>query len=470
MSKMSSELVCNSGHNWLASSVVSRNFKVLAAMIVTAGISASGLIAQESPGDAKADPDKLPPGYVAPPGRLAIQDMDQPLVTREELKKLKNDANGFTRVRQNCDVSPSGRKVVEALVRFRFAEMTVKELKDKVDPKDAKGKAKDKDATKEKVEVPPDVPALHKRFIADVTNLGGPAKKPAEIQEMAKVIGQEVVKQAPVLLKNNFYVRLHATQILGEIDYAPAYDLLLRIIQSKDIREDEENGQPEAVKIAAINSLIRVVRFTSPTAKDRVAIAQAIVAELKKPNEFWWKQIRLIDTLRYCDTSGIDIGDNDRPYIIESLIAIAKDANRPWKVRTHACYALGRVAYPKVANMEEVVTTVSECALQLANEAAAEPKNVDWKRCFADLYFAFQAGGTSKDKDMDAEGKMPGGFLNRIKTLSQPAYQVCLPIFNDVGLGGTTNMIAKPPTAENLRKLNEFVQSRGVGSTSNAAK
>ena len=438
-------------------------------MILSTGL----LFAQESPGtEVKLDPDKLPPGYVAPPGRLAIQDRDEPLATRDELAKMKRDATNFTKIRQACDVSPSGRKVVEAFVRYRLTELTVKELKDKVDPKDAKNKSKekDKDASKEKVEVPPDIPALHKRFIADVTNIGDRTRKPAEIQEMAKVIGQEIVKQIPVLLKNNFYVRLHATQILGEIDYAPAYELLLKILQSKDISEDEENGQPEAVKIAAINSLTRIVRFASPSAKDRAAIAQAIVAELKKPNEFWWKQSRMIDTLRYCDTSGVDISENDRPYIIQCLISVAKDNTRTWKVRTHACYALGRVAYPKSANLDEVVTTITECALQLANEAAAEPKNVDWKRCFANLYLAFQAGGTPKDKDLDVEGKQPGGLLNRAKGIAQPAYQVLLPIFNDVGLGGKTETIAKPPTAENLRKLNDFVQSRRVGTNTNASR
>lgn len=484
MSDMYSDLSCNCRLQGLNLSSLSPLFilrhasvVVAAVTIFTVGMSTGSLVAQDSPGKAeevKPDPDKLPPGYVAPPGRLAIQDRDEPLVTRDELAKMKRDAANFTKVRQACDVSPSGRKVVEAFVRFRFAEMTVKELKDKVDPKDAKNKSKDKDkdkeATKEKVEVPPDVPALHKRFIADVTNIGDRTKKPADIQEMAKVIGQEIVKQVPVLLKNNFYVRLHATQILGEIDYAPAYEVLVQILQSKDITEDEANGQPEAVKIAAINSLTRIVRFATPTVKERTAIAQAIVAELKKPNEFWWKQNRLIDTLRYCDVSGVDIGDNDRPYIIQCLLAVVKDASRPWKVRTHACYALGRVAYPKSANLDEIVTTITECALQLANEAAAEPKNIDWKRCFANIYLAFHAGGTAKDKDLDSEGKQPGGLLNRAKGPAQQAYQVLLPIFNDVGLGGNSNTIAKPPTAENLRKLNEFVQSRRLGGNANASR
>ncbi len=375
--------------------------------------------------DAKNDPDRLPPGYQAPPERLSIMDLDQPIADKEEMARLKKEASKFYKTKTDCDVSPAGQKVVEATIRYRLAEMTLKEKQS-------------------------ELPSIHKRFIDEISNVGGPGRRPNEIADMTQLIGKEVLKQIPELLKNNFYVRLHAVYILGEMDYAPGYSLLLQVLQAKDIREDGNVGQPDALKVAAAMGLVRILRFANPNAKERTAIANAVVFELKKTTIYWWLQIRLIEALRYCDIVGTDPGDNDRPFVVETLLSLVKDSERDWRVRTRACYALGRVPLPKSVKPDDVVNAIAKCALELSNAAAANPSNPHWKYCFWNVYLAFHTSDTSKEKDLDVE-KKPGGLLTRTKAVAQPAYQVIVPIVNDV-LNG------KAPDAGSLKNLNDFVK------------
>ena len=357
-------------------------------------------------------------------------DLESPIATKEEMDKLKKVVNNFYKTKSDCDVSPAGRKVIEGSVRFRLAEMTRKEKKDFGD-----------------------IPALRQKFVGEITNIGDKSTRAADVQAMTQVVGQEVIKQIPELLKNNFYVRLHAILILGEMNYAPAYELLVQVLHAKDIRVDAAEGQPEAMKVAAAMGLIRILRFANPSVKDRTAIANAIIVALQDPHSYYWLQIRLVEALRYCDISGMDSGDNDRPFVVEALLSVIKDNQRNWDVRTRACYALGRVPLPRSVKVDDVVTAIADCALQTSNAAAAAPNNPHWRYRFWNLYTAFHKSDTPKEKDQDAEKKLSGGLLERSKAAAQPAYDVIHPVVNDVLAG-------KAPDAGNLQKLNEFVRKR----------
>jgi hypothetical protein len=367
------------------------------------------------------DSERLPPDYAAPPERLSIFDLEQPLASKEEMERLKRESTDFFKVKSSGDLSQTGQKAVESRIRYLLAEMTLKEKLY-------------------------DLPILRKKFVEQV----GQARQP----DMAKFIGETILKQIPPLLKNQYHVRLQAVEILGEINFYPAYELLLQVLQAKDIRDDEADGQPEAMKVAAAKSLIRIIRFDKPLPKDRLAIAQAAVAELEKPDLHWWLQVRLIDLLRYSDVPGIDTKNNDKPFVVDALMALVRDQKRGFRVRTKACYALGRVPFPKGSvKLDEVVTAISDCALQVANAAAAKPNDPEWKSCIWNIYLAFHKGGTAKDPDKDAEDKAAGGLLEKNKTAVQPAYQVIVPIVNDI-------MADKAPDAASLRNLSAFVRSR----------
>ncbi len=382
----------------------------------------------------KIDPDTLPAKWQPPPKPLAIMDLELPIATKEELAKLKKEWQKFSKVKNDCDLSQQGRAVIQASIRYRLAEMTA------ITPSVMKDK-------------PKELPELHRQIITEISVNNNSVKRPVDVAAMAEAINKEVVKQIPELLRNNFYVRLHAVLILSEMDFAPAYEILLSVVQSKDILEDAVDGQPEAIKIAAVNGLIRILRFAKGPVKDRTTIANAVVEELKKKENYWWFQKRLVESLRYCDIAGVDVGNNNRPFVVDTLISIIKDPERHWRVRAVACYALGRVPLPAAVKPEDVVTTIAGFALDLANAAAADPSNPMWKRCFTDLYLAFKPHDTPKEKDLDAEEKLPGGLLARIKGPSQPAYLVIVPIVNDV-LNG------KSPEAGNVKKLSDFVQAR----------
>ncbi len=386
------------------------------------------------------DPDWLPPTFQPLPEPLAIMSLEQPIVTKEELAKLKKDFSGkFTKALRDCDLSANGKQIIEGGIRFKLAEMTLQEKK-----KDLPDFHK--------------LPELHKNLMREISpggGVGNPNAKPADVALTVQFVNQEIVRQIPELLVNNFYVRLHAVLILSEMDFPPAHALLLQVIQAKDIHDDPVKGQPEAIKIAAMQGLVRILRFTAPPVKDRSVIAMAIVEELKKTETHWWYQLRLIEGLRHM-TVAIDAGNN-KPFVIEALLAVIKDPKRSWPVRAKACYALGRVPIPSAVNPADVVTAIADCALQLSNAAQARPNNPIWKNCFWDLYLAFKPDGSKekdgKDKDLDAEKKIPGGLLARFKPAAQPAYEVIVPICSGVIQG-------KAPDPGDVMKLSAFVKGR----------
>ncbi len=384
------------------------------------------------------DPDWLPPTFQPLPEALPIMSLEQPIVTKEELAKLKKDFSGkFTKALRDCDLSASGKQIIEGGIRYKLAEMTLQEKK-----KDLPDFHK--------------LPELHKTLMRDITTgVGNPNAKPADIALAAQFVNQEIVRQIPELLVNNFYVRLHAVLILSEMDFAPAHTLLLQVIQAKDIHDDPVKGQPEAIKIAAMQGLVRILRFTAPPVKDRSVIAAAIVEELKKTETHWWYQLRLIEGLRHMTVS-LDAGNN-KPFVIDALLAVVKDPKRSWPVRAKACYALGRVPVPAAVNPTDVVNSIADCALQLSNAAQARPNNPIWKNCFWDVYLAFKPDGTKekdgRDKDQDAEKKVAGGLLARFKPVAQPAYEVIVPICSGVIQG-------KAPDPGDVMKLSAFVKGR----------
>lgn len=392
--------------------------------------------------DLQVDPEKLPPGFQPPPERFAIMDLELPIASKEELDKLnKESLPKWFKVKNDCDLSPAGRKVVQDSIRYKLAVMTLKDMPNR-------------GAKEEKLSVISQLPALHKRFIDELQNVGHAAVRPQDRALFVEFLGKEVVRQIPELLKNNFYVRLHATMILGEMDYAGGYELLLQIIQAKDIRVDEANGQPEAVKIAAAMGLIRIVRYASPPPipKDKNIIAHAVVEELKKQDAHWWYQLRLLEVLRYCDIAGVDPANNNKPFVVECLLEVIKDQKRTWYVRAKACYVLGRVPLPPSVNTSDVVATVADFALELTNAASAKPNNPGWKSCFWDLYLTFRPNDKGNDKDVDAERKLSGGFLARIKPTATPLYNLVVPLVSDV-------LNDKVPNAGSRQSLDNFIKT-----------
>ena len=379
------------------------------------------------------DPEWLPPWFKAPPEPLEIMGHEQPIVGKEELAKLKKDRDKLSKALRDCDLSPAGRAIISGGIRYKLAQMTLRESRN-------------------------DLPKLHKQLVQDLTvdtGIGNPATTPANKLATAQYAADEVLKQIPELIKNNFYVRLHAVAILSELDFPPSHVLLLQVIQAKDIKDDPIEGQPEAIKIFAVNGLIRILKFTPIAVKDRNIIAHAVIEELKNSKSFPWYQQRLIEVLRHT-TIPVDPGDNNRPFVIESLLAVIQDPERTWEVRSFACRALGRVPVPASVNPDDIAASIAEFALDLANAAAANLNNPQWKWCFWNVYLAFKPEGTKdktgKDLDQDAEMKNPGGLLARFKSPLTP-YNRIVPIVRDI-------LHDKAPDPQDVKNLSDFVELR----------
>jgi hypothetical protein len=192
--------------------------------------------------------------------------------------------------------------------------------------------------------------------------------------------------------------------------------------------------QPEAVKVAAVNGLVRILRLGSPNVGLRTKVAEAIVAELKRKDTHPWYQMRLAGALSVVD---IDLDQAKKPFVVDILKAILADPDadtdkvngRTWAVKAEAAKSLGRVPLPAAANPPSVTRAVAVFALTLAKAAQQKPQSKaedpKWKSEFIKVYLAFQQ---LDDKDLMADKKTKSGLMNNPAAAAKSAYDLIVPM------------------------------------------
>lgn len=359
---------------------------------------------------ANPDSETLPADYVPPKEKDPLFDLDMPIALPDELVRLKNEDVKFQPVLNKALSDEASKTVIRNGIRYRLAQMC--------------------QAENFKTENLHKLYDMRVKLRSYLNNAGSAAKdlKPNDLRNFRLFVMQEFVKQATPLLENNLYVRVQIVFLMGELElvqentqkavsveaFTPVLDPLVKAIL--------DPKQPESVKLVAVNALARVLKIGTPNVNERTRIAEAMIAELAKPNTHWWYQMRLAGAL---GTAVLDQGK--QPIVVTALKGVVNDPKREWSVRTEAAMALGRVPLTPASDPSSVVRAIAELTLQLAKAAQQKPGDLKWKTEFWKVYLAFRP---LNEKDKDAAKKEKAGLLNNVLAagVAKPPYDLIVPM------------------------------------------
>lgn len=381
-----------------------------------------GAEAAKAPKTPKADPPAaadpaadsgLPPGYVPPRDPPDMMLEEKQLLTPEEQEQFKKElSNKYSKLIRNGNIRGAEVKAgVRNGIRYRLNELTI-----------AKNRR--------------DLSKIRERLtIQDLRQAGATGGlKVDQLREFRRELLTMIVEETEKLFDNNYYVRLQAAIMLGELNlmeedlakgiareaFPPAAKPLCRVILDPE--------QPEAVKIVSVLSLIRIMRQGNPNVEQKREVAAAAVAELKRTDTNYWYQTRLAEVLGSID---VQLDLNRDPFVFNALNSVLQDRDRDLRVRVQAAWSLGRHPLVPQVDLQRLSADIAAVGLDLAQKHAANPGRAQWKRCAYVLYLAFQA----KDKnDMEASRQRAGGLLNNPATVApaKEAYNQLLPVITSV--------------------------------------
>lgn len=343
--------------------------------------------------------------------------LEKPLITKEEMDAIAKETGNLGKYRtvlRKGILNEEARTLIPLGIKYRIYGMTLKENRNQLD------KFRDD---------------LVLRDLSQTGQGAGALLTDADdIREFREFVLKEVVARASDLLDNNFYVRMHAVNLLAELDlteadtrkrtplvaYTPAMVPLLKVVKDPD--------QPEAVKISAVRGLTRILELGTTNIAQRIEIAQALTTELLNADYHYWYQMRVANALAYVNTLE---GADRKPRVAHALATALADPKRHWMVRAEAARSLGRVPLDAQINIDLIAHQI----VQLGREMAAaynENKNaLYWKSAFWKLYLAFQPNG-------DYDKKTKAGLLTKVQSQSvRDAYAQVLPFAKTALSGGT---------------------------------
>lgn len=393
------------------------------------------------------DPEALPPNYTPPKDRNPLLDLDMPIALPDELEKLKKEDGKFQGVLNKAESDDAGKAVIKAGIRYRLAQMTLKENHQAENSK----------------KQPYFITKLRNDLRRDLNGAASAARhlKPEAIKEFRRNLMLEFVKQAAPLLENNLYVRIQVVILMGELElvsgdaskgiateaFTPVFDTFVQVIL--------DPKQDVSVKIAAVNGLTRILRIGTPNVIERTRIAEAVISELDsvnaadRPSEGWY-ELRLVGTL---GSAALD--QLKQAIVVTALKKVVSDPKRSWTVRTEAAKALGRVPLPPASNPASVVFVVGEMALQLSKAAQQAPADPQWKSAFWKTYLAFWPVDAN-EKDVTKANK--AGLLNNpvVAGGAKAASAHITPLCATILKGGRL-------TAAQLQALEAWVAANALG-------
>jgi len=365
--------------------------------------------------DPAVDPNGgLPANFQPPPAPPEMMTLEAPLLTeaqQENWKKIRSRYSSL--VRGSSDLSSAAdKKLLEEGLTYRLYIMT---LKDQLDRRE-----------------------LHdRRLELTSTDLqtAGKLLKPQDVRKFRQTIMETIVRLTEPLLQNNFYVRMQAVILLGELDliaedttrnlkhetYTPACELLVKVLSDPD--------QPEAIKIAAARSIIRLLRYGPAGVELRHKVATTLVSEFNRPGTHFWYQMRLAEALSTIDIS-LDL-QTRKPIMVTALQSAVRDNKRDVRVRAEAARSLGRIPLDPQVDLSALMRDIMELAQQMAAAQQQTPEQPIWKQAFFDLYLAFHHLDAA---DKNADKKIDGGLLNNPSTsaMAKQTYPMIVPMVNDV--------------------------------------
>lgn len=223
-----------------------------------------------------------------------------------------------------------------------------------------------------------------------------------------EMCADKVLEYAKDLLDVNFYARLNVAIMFSLMDiegkssasaavpYAQGGELLADMIDPRQENDLNQPEQPVAVKLCAAKGLERIGYYADPKPVLKFRFAEAIIKELKKPNNFETHktyQCQLLEALAAQD----QINDlNGEATILQTLTATMLDENRPWMVRGAAAKSLGRASKDSKVNFKLLSYEIVRTCHEMAKAYNQNPGSRDWNWAFFNCYLAYQSGSSEE--------------------------------------------------------------------------
>jgi len=227
---------------------------------------------------------------------------------------------------------------------------------------------------------------------------------PTAARAFRKDVFQLIVDRCEQILDNNYFVRLQAVMILGNLNqdefnrekklppvaFGPAYKPLLKVLLTPD------KEQPLSIKIAAAVGLKRIAllgpREKSAQRTRELEMVDVLIKEFQRQKTHSWYQMRLAEAM-----AALEMKTNveEQAVILQALTkaVVNLDHSRAPSVRAQAAMSLGRAALPTDANvdlmMHEIVNLAAELSEQYNADLAKGSLPSHWTDSFLRLYFAF---------------------------------------------------------------------------------
>lgn len=364
-----------------------------------------------------------------PPESLSIED---PQLSEEEAKQLENDLrkNNFMKTLRSGDLTNAAREVLSQGARFYVYRLSM--------PKHRK-----------------ELYDLRERLMQHIRQAGRLENRTQDRLRFREFFLQEVADRCAELLDGNLHVRLNAVMVLGQLNridpspnprndqeavpFVPAAEPLLTALQAE--------GQPEAVRVAAVLGLRRILAYLQGARQINLKhrIANALIEELNNTESHYWHQFRVVNALGTTDL--LMDRDSREPFIIKAVAAVLVDEGRHWIVRAEAAKCLGRLETNGEINVGLLAYETVRMARQMAEAYNKNPGRTYWPDCFWKTYLAFHPLN-------DAERSEQAGFRAKAATgedqqLTQSAYQHVVSMAQPVVSAGQRGRIS-PDTLKSV--------------------
>ncbi|QDT35937.1 hypothetical protein [Stratiformator vulcanicus] len=217
-----------------------------------------------------------------------------------------------------------------------------------------------------------------------------------------------LIPELAAVMDNSMAVRLQAALTLGQMDLKrPGTGLPVTppITYSKaalpliDVIEDPKQLEP--VKVVATRMIDRLFTHAATLpAAEKLAAADALTAELAKPNTYFWYQMVLADALASLD---LKYNRDRKPVVHDALVKVVGDNKRYFAVRTEAAKALTRIPLPAEADPQAIARLIHDLMKELVNAYQANPNNPLWKPLIVKMDQVFHAVDEIESDDLPVD-------------------------------------------------------------------
>ena len=289
----------------------------------------------------------------------------------------------------------------------------------------------------------------------------------AKGQQMREFVMNEMIKRSVEMLDGNYHVRLHAVQLISELNIDPGQyprkppiACIEGVAPLLDVIDPPQGGiqQPDAVRILAASGIARLLKegkqTLPPNQKLTPEVARRVLGQLAKRQHPWYTN-RLMEALIETGLPTVAVGENPpRPLIVETLARHVTDVTQPYSVRTHAMYCLGRTPMPGGINSAPIAWAASQLAAQIATDI--NQGKVNGTRGFFLLQSIYYGYKPATQDELTTDGRGKAGLTNTLPGQPiQTAYRDLLPLFNEIikQLAENSRVIAPPPAIQTLRQV-----------------